>query len=54
MSERIGLGRALWIFGLIQAVGFLGYVVGRPDDAGTRARRGPGTLVQPLGNRLTM
>ena len=26
MTERIGLGRALWLFGAIQAVGFLGYV----------------------------
>jgi PAT family beta-lactamase induction signal transducer AmpG len=54
MSERIGLGRALWIFGLIQAVGFLGYVVVDRMTPGAPCAAGPGALVQPLGNRLTM
>jgi PAT family beta-lactamase induction signal transducer AmpG len=54
MSERIGLGRALWIFGLIQAVGFLGYVAVDRMTAGVPCAAGPGTLVQPFGNRLAM
>jgi PAT family beta-lactamase induction signal transducer AmpG len=54
-TERVGLGRALWIFGAIQAVGFLGYVVvdrltpGVPCAGGTHA-----ALVQPLAHRLAM
>ena len=56
MTERIGLGRALWIFGIIQAVGFLGYVVvdrltpGSPCAGGLPAP----DLAQPLSHRLTM
>lgn len=56
MTERIGLGRALWIFGMIQAVGFLGYVVvdrltpGAPCAGGVPAA----AMAQPLGHRLTM
>jgi MFS transporter, PAT family, beta-lactamase induction signal transducer AmpG len=55
MTERIGLGRALWIFGAIQAVGFFGYILvdgmtpGSPCAAG-----GAPALVQPLANRLVM
>jgi PAT family beta-lactamase induction signal transducer AmpG len=54
MSERIGLGRALWIFGVIQAVGFLGYVAVDRMTPGIPCAAGPGALVQPLGSRLTM
>jgi PAT family beta-lactamase induction signal transducer AmpG len=54
-TQRIGLTRALWLFGAIQAVGFLGYVVvdrmtpGLPCGGGVT-----GTLTQPLGGRLVM
>ena len=57
MADRIGLGRALWIFGAIQAVGFLGYVAvdgmtpGVPCAGGTPASA---VLVQPLVARLVM
>ena len=54
MSERLGLGRALWIFGLIQAVGFLGYVGVDQMTPGVPCVAGPGALVQPFGNRLAM
>jgi len=54
MSERIGLGRALWIFGLIQAVGFLGYIAVDWMTPGTPCAAGPGALVQPIAHRLTM
>jgi PAT family beta-lactamase induction signal transducer AmpG len=56
-SDRIGLGRALWIFGAIQAVGFLGYIAvdrmtpGVPCAAGAAA---VGPHVQSLANRLVM
>ncbi len=56
MTERIGLGRALWIFGAIQAVGFLGYVVvdrltpGSPCAGGAH----PSGFEQPFGHRITM
>ncbi len=57
MTERIGLGRSLWFFGFVQAVGFLGYVlVDRMtpgDPCATLLKTGP-ALVQPLGNRLVM
>ena len=55
MTERIGLGRALWIFGAIQAIGFLGYIVvdqmtpGSPCAGGAAA-----SIAQPLLNRLVM
>src|SRR5262249_40887167 len=55
MTERIGLGRALWIFGAIQAVGFLGYIVvdqmtpGSPCAAG-----GAPAIAQPILSRLVM
>ncbi len=54
-TQKIGLTRALWLFGAIQAVGFLGYVVvdhmtpGAPCGGGAT-----GTLVQPLSSRLVM
>jgi MFS transporter, PAT family, beta-lactamase induction signal transducer AmpG len=57
MTERIGLGRALWIFGAIQAVGFLGYVAvdrltpGSPCAGGVHPAAGAG---QPFGHRMTM
>jgi PAT family beta-lactamase induction signal transducer AmpG len=55
MTDRIGLGKALWIFGFLQAVGSLSYLAihfmtpGEP--CGT-----PGVvpLVQPWGHRLAM
>jgi MFS transporter, PAT family, beta-lactamase induction signal transducer AmpG len=56
MTERIGLGRALWIFGMIQAVGFLGYVAvdrltpGSPCAGGAQ----PLGAVQPFSHRMTM
>ena len=57
MTERIGLGRSLWIFGLIQAVGFFGYVlVDRLTPGGPCAAGGSpaAVLVQPLAHRLVM
>ena len=57
MTDRIGLGRALWVFGILQAVGFLGYIAidrmtpGDPCAAGMRASP---LLVQPFVNRITM
>ncbi|MGE5279013.1 MAG: AmpG family muropeptide MFS transporter [Acidobacteriota bacterium] len=54
MSERVGLGRALWIFGLIQSVGFLGYVAVDQMTPGVPCAAGPGALVQPFGTRLAM
>jgi MFS transporter, PAT family, beta-lactamase induction signal transducer AmpG len=56
MTERIGLGRALWIFGGIQAVGFLGYVAvdrltpGAPCVGGAH----PFGWEQPFSHRMTM
>ena len=54
MSGRIGLGRALWIFGIVQAVGFLGYVAVDRMTPGAPCAAGPGTLTQPPGSRLAM
>ncbi|HSS45755.1 MAG TPA: MFS transporter [Thermoanaerobaculia bacterium] len=57
MSDRIGLGRALWLFGIIQAVGFLGYILvdrltpGAPCASGAAALA---PLTQPLAHRLVM
>lgn len=54
-TQKIGLTRSLWLFGAIQAVGFLGYVAvdrmtpGTPCGGGVTA-----ALVQPLGSRLVM
>jgi PAT family beta-lactamase induction signal transducer AmpG len=55
MTERIGLGRALWIFGAIQAVGFFGYIlVDRMTPGSPCAGGAAAALVQPIGNRLVM
>jgi PAT family beta-lactamase induction signal transducer AmpG len=54
-TDRIGLTRSLWLFGLIQSVGFLGYVVidrltpGNPCAGGV-----VGAVVQPLSHRVAM
>lgn len=54
-TDRIGLTRSLWLFGVIQAVGFLGYVVidrltpGNPCAGGVI-----GAVVQPLSHRVVM
>ena len=54
-TDRIGLGRALWIFGVIQAVGFLGYVAVDRMTPGTPCAAGPlASFVQPPANRLVM
>ncbi len=54
-TDRIGLGRALWIFGLIQAIGFLGYVAVDRATPGTPCAGGAhAALVQPFTNRLVM
>ncbi len=43
LTKRIGLGRALWIFGVLQAVACLGYVaVDRMAGAAGRTANGPG------------
>jgi PAT family beta-lactamase induction signal transducer AmpG len=54
-TQKIGLTRSLWLFGAIQSVGFLGYVIvdrmtpGAPCGGGVS-----GALVQPLAGRLVM
>jgi len=54
-ADRIGLARALWIFGLIQAVGFLGYVLVDRLIPGTPCAAGPMPGLAPtLGIRFTM
>ncbi len=54
-THRLGLTRALWLFGAIQAVGFLGYVVVDRMTPGTPCGGGvAGALVQPTANRLVM
>lgn len=54
-TQKIGLTRSLWLFGAIQAVGFLGYVVVDRMTPGTPCGGGvTGALVQPLGSRLVM
>jgi PAT family beta-lactamase induction signal transducer AmpG len=54
-TERIGLTRCLWIFGLIQAVGFLGYVaIDRMTPGSPCAGGAIGVVLQPLVNRLVM
>ncbi len=56
MTERIGLGKALWVFGFLQAVGSLGYIAVNVMTPGEPcgAAAGAASLVQPLGNRLFM
>ena len=54
-ADRIGLARALWIFGLIQSVGFLGYVLVDRLAPGTPCAAGPIPALAPaLGTRLVM
>jgi len=54
-TDRIGLGRALWIFGAIQAVGFLGYVVVDRMTPGTPCASGTLPALAPtLDKRLVM
>jgi PAT family beta-lactamase induction signal transducer AmpG len=54
-TERIGLTRCLWIFGAIQAVGFLGYIAIDQLTPGSPCAGGvTGALVQPLSHRLVM
>lgn len=56
MTDRIGLGKALWVFGFLQAVGSLGYIVVNLMTPGEPcgAAGGAASVVQPLGNRLVM
>ena len=54
-TDRIGLTRSLWLFGAIQSVGFLGYVVIDQLTPGSPCAGGVvGAIVQPLSHRLTM
>jgi MFS transporter, PAT family, beta-lactamase induction signal transducer AmpG len=54
-TQKIGLTRSLWLFGAIQSVGFLGYVVVDRMTPGVPCGGGvTGTLVQPFAGRLVM
>jgi MFS transporter, PAT family, beta-lactamase induction signal transducer AmpG len=54
-SDRIGLGRSLWIFGAIQAVGFLGYIAVDRMTPGLPCAGGAATAIsQSAGARLLM
>jgi MFS transporter, PAT family, beta-lactamase induction signal transducer AmpG len=54
-TERIGLTRSLWLFGAIQAVGFLGYIAVDQLTPGTPCAGGVvGAVVQPLAHRVVM
>ncbi len=54
-TDRIGLTRSLWLFGLIQSVGFLGYVVIDQMTPGNPCAGGVvGAIVQPPLHRVTM
>jgi PAT family beta-lactamase induction signal transducer AmpG len=53
-TERIGLTRCLWIFGFIQAVGFLGYIAIDQLTPGAPCAGGAAGLVQPMDHRLVM
>ena len=54
-TERIGLTRSLWLFGAIQAVGFLGYVLVDRLTPGSPCAGGlVGVVVQPLSHRAIM
>jgi PAT family beta-lactamase induction signal transducer AmpG len=50
LTRKIGVGRALWIFGVLQAVACLGYVVVDRMAGATPA----GNVVQPFASRLVM
>jgi MFS transporter, PAT family, beta-lactamase induction signal transducer AmpG len=47
ITKKVGVGRALWIFGVLQAVACLGYVLVDRLAAGIAGE-------QPIGNRLVM
>jgi PAT family beta-lactamase induction signal transducer AmpG len=54
-TDRIGLTRSLWLFGFIQSVGFLGYVVIDRLTPGSPCAGGVvGAVVQPLSHRVVM
>ncbi len=53
-TERIGLTRSLWIFGCIQAVGFLGYIAIDQLTPGAPCAGGAAGVVQPMDHRLVM
>jgi PAT family beta-lactamase induction signal transducer AmpG len=54
-TDRIGLTRSLWLFGVIQSVGFLGYVVVDRLTPGNPCAGGlVGVVVQPLSHRAIM
>ncbi|HEY1250404.1 MAG TPA: MFS transporter [Thermoanaerobaculia bacterium] len=54
-TDRIGLTRSLWLFGLIQSVGFLGYVAIDQLTPGSPCAGGVvGAVVQPLAHRVVM
>jgi PAT family beta-lactamase induction signal transducer AmpG len=54
-TERIGLTRCLWIFGVIQDVGFLGQALVDHLTPGAPCAGGVvGALVQPLSHRFVM
>jgi MFS transporter, PAT family, beta-lactamase induction signal transducer AmpG len=54
-TQKIGLTRSLWLFGAIQAVGFLGYVAVDRMTPGTPCGGGlTGVVAQTLASRLVM
>src|SRR5262249_19641789 len=54
-TDRIGLTRSLWLFGVIQSVGFLGYVVIDQMTPGSPCAGGiVGAVVQPPLHRVIM
>jgi len=54
-TGRLGLTRALWLFGAIQAIGFLGYVVVDRMTPGSPCAGGvTGAVAQPLVHRVVM
>ena len=54
-TDRLGLTRSLWLFGVIQSVGFLGYIAIDRLTPGSPCAGGlVGVVVQPLSHRLVM
>jgi len=54
-TERIGLTRALWIFGALQDVGFLGQVLVDHLTPGSPCAGGViGAVIQPMSHRFAM
>src|SRR5262245_51142134 len=54
-TDRIGLTRSLWLFGLFQSVGFLGYVaIDQMTPASPCAGGVVGAIVQPIAHRAVM